>query len=192
MARTIVAVTRSPLGERAEIKSAHYQQQEIAPLAKIIIRGQGGDETGAVREVLGAEPPQTPNTVVRVGQSGQLLWLGPEEWLLWQASEQREKTLNALQSGFAGIHAAAVDVSDYYTIIRVSGSAVNAVLAHGCPLDLRERAFPVGQCAQSHYRQAAILLYRTGTDSYDAQIRWSFAEYVWDYFATVAKTIAGD
>ena len=90
------------------------------------------------------------------------------------------------------IHHAAVDVSDYYTVIRVTGFKARALMQKGCPLDLHPRAFGPGQCAGTVFHHAAVFVAQTdalddGSATYDVQIRWSFAKYLWDYFADGAR-----
>ena len=186
MAKKNTAILRSPLIGCEAINRDNYQQIEVFPLGKIILRGKSedGDFTAAVKNVLKCELPMMPNTTT-CSSSTRLLWLGPEEWLLWVKYSAVKKQLALLQKALGGRHAALINVSDYYTIIHLSGEKTAQVLAHGCPLDMRDKQLPVGCCAQSHYRNAAVLLYRT-EDGCDVQVRWSFAQYLWHYFSQVS------
>lgn len=182
MAKQHKAATQSPLAAYPKIADEHYQQSEITAVGKIILRGDGDDAqfTAAVKDALSLTLPVQPNTVAS-SEKEKLLWLGPDEWLLWTPMQLRQKRLDALQKAFAAQHAAAVDVSDYYTIIRLSGAVSDDIIAHGCPLDLR--AFRRGTCAQSRFCNAAFLLSKHDeTPTYDVQVRWSFADYLWNYF----------
>lgn len=183
------ATARSPLAECKSIRHKNYQQKEIFPLGKTIIRGKGGDFHAAAQNTLDIKEMPAANSSVSLGGKSTLLWLSPDEWLLWSGSEAaHRKQLAALQAAFAAPHAAAIDVSDYYTLIRLGGSKATDVLAHGCPLDLRDSALPPGACAQSHYRNAGMLLYR-GKSGYDVQVRWSYAHYLWSYFSEVSALL---
>jgi sarcosine oxidase subunit gamma len=51
------------------------------------------------------------------------------------------------------------------------------LLARGCPLDLHPRVLARGQCVQSHYFKASIVLVPLGSDSYEIVVRRSFADY---------------
>ena len=158
-------------------------------LGKITIRGKSCDAAfvSAAESALGAALPLTPNTVAKAG-GAKILWLSPEEWLLWTADEKRGEALKRLEEAFAGIQSTAVDVSDYYTIIKTSGARAEEALSHGCPLDFRPSAFAPGTCAQTRFRNASILLYKADdAQGFDVQVRWSFAEYLWDYFVKVGE-----
>lgn len=185
------AATCSPLAAVAPIEEKHFQQREKPHTGKIILRGGGGDADflAATEKTLKTPLPQTPNTTVKNGDDI-LLWLGANEWMLWTPPAVGDKRLGALQDAFAGLHAAAIDVSDYYTVIQLHGELARDVLMHGCPLDLRVNKFKTGDCAQSRFRNAPILLYkRDDTPTFDVQVRWSFADYLWHYFASLRLTL---
>jgi sarcosine oxidase subunit gamma len=179
----------SPLvGAQALLK--HHQANATAafrlgerPFLELVnVRGDTRDAAfvRAAEEVIGCKPPQTPNTVAR-GNGYDMLWLGPDEWLVRSEAAHdatRAAPLQAkLGTAFAGVFASAVDVGSGYTVLEISGTRVRDVLARGCPLDLHPRLFGVGQCAQSHYFKASMALLPTGADSFDIVVRRSFADY---------------
>ncbi|MGF6506695.1 sarcosine oxidase subunit gamma [Paraburkholderia sp. 32] len=134
----------------------------------------------AVEQVIGCKPPEKPNTVAR-GNGYDMVWLGPDEWLVRsEAAHDATRTapLQAkLGAAFAGVFASAVDVGSGYTVLEITGTRTRDVLARGCPLDLHPKLFGLGQCAQSHYFKASITLLPTGADSFDIVVRRSFADY---------------
>lgn len=190
MANHFTALPRSPLNDALPHKSNDYRQNEIFPLGKLIIRGNSDDTTfqTAITESLQSRLPLKPGSATRINRHESLLWLGPSEWLLWIDEKRRRQVYDTLQQATIGLHASVVDVSDYYTIIRIGGRHADAVIAHGCPLDLRAKHFLNGSVAQSHFRNAAILLYRI-RNGYDIQIRRSYARYLWDYFIRVNELL---
>jgi sarcosine oxidase, subunit gamma len=142
------------------------------------LRGEASDPAfvAAVESVTGCPPPAKPNTVAR-GNGYDVLWLGPDEWLV-RSHQQQGATLEAkLRQALAGQFASAVDIGSGYTVLEVSGEKVREVLARGCPLDLHPRVFAAGQCAQSHYFKASIVLVPLSGDSFELVVRRSFADY---------------
>jgi sarcosine oxidase subunit gamma len=124
----------------------------------------------------GVRLPGQPNTVAR-GAEYDALWLGPDEWLV-RSLEPRSALLETrLTAALAGQFAAAVDVGSGYTVLEARGARVRDVLARGCPLDLHPRLFAQGQCAQSHYFKASIVLVPVERDAYEIVVRRSFADY---------------
>jgi sarcosine oxidase, subunit gamma len=143
------------------------------------VRGELSDPAfvAAFERVVGCRPPAAPNTVAR-GAEYDVLWLGPDEWLVRSNGPVPAGVLEAkLAEAVQGTYAAAVDVGSGYTVVEISGERVRDVLARGCPLDLHPRAFKPGQCAQSHYFKSSIVLIPTGDDAFEIVVRRSFADY---------------
>ena len=155
-----------------------FRLRERPFLELVNVRGDARDPAfmSAVQSVLGASLPVKPNTVAQASECD-MLWLGPDEWLV-RSIEPRAAQLEAkLGAAFQGLFAAAVDVGSGYTVLEASGTQVRDVLARGCPLDLHPRMLARGQCAQSHYFKASIVLVPLGSDSYEIVVRRSFADY---------------
>jgi len=106
--------------------------------------------------------PTEPNTV-----AGDVLWLGPDEWLV----------LGGREEDFAGA-AAAVDVSADHVAFELSGARAVEVLGQGCSLDLDAAVFSPGGCAQTLLARAGVILHRVGEDTFRIFVRPSFAPYV--------------
>jgi sarcosine oxidase, subunit gamma len=130
----------------------------------------------AVAQATGVRLPDQPNTVTR-GAEYDALWLGPDEWLV-RSLETRPALLETrVAAALAGQFATAVDVGSGYTVLEARGARVRDVLARGCPLDLHPRLFAPGQCAQSHYFKASVVLVPVERDAYEIVVRRSFADY---------------
>ncbi|MGF6933134.1 sarcosine oxidase subunit gamma [Paraburkholderia sp. UCT70] len=162
--------------------TAAFRLGERPFLELVNVRGDTRDTAfiRAVEQVIGCKPPEKPNTVAR-GNGYDMVWLGPDEWLVRSETAHdatRTAPLQAkLGAAFAGVFASAVDVGSGYTVLEITGTRTRDVLARGCPLDLHPKLFGLGQCAQSHYFKASITLLPTGTDSFDIVVRRSFADY---------------
>lgn len=179
----------TPLIDRVPHLSKSVQISERQLIGKITLRGNPDDKafTGAAASVLGAALPVEPNTTAASGDVT-IQWVGPDEWLI-HTPPGAEKALGAkLTEALAGQHCAVVDVSDYYTVIRLAGRHARGVLAKGCPLDLHPRSFKPGDCAGTLYFKAAIRLVQIDdAPCYDLQVRWSFADYVWENLVQGAR-----
>ena len=126
------------------------------------------------------------------GTAVAIAWLGPDEWLVLTPPDGADATADALRENLAGQHAAVVDVSDYYTTIRVSGPRSRDVLVKGTPLDLHPRNFGPGQCAQTRLAHATVLIIQDDDEpGYDVQVRWSMAEYLLDWLEDAAQEFTG-
>jgi sarcosine oxidase, subunit gamma len=106
--------------------------------------------------------PTEPNTT-----AGDVLWLGPDEWLVLGGREDDYPEA-----------AAAVDVSANRVCFELSGGDVEDVLAQGCTLDLHQSVFGVSRCAQTLLAKAQVILWRTDAETFRLLVRPSYAPYL--------------
>lgn len=177
----MTALARSPLSGRAPYQGRHTQIEERPHIGKVALRGNPENAAflAAVKKVLGVDVPVTPNTMAEAGIY-QIAWVSADQWVVYTADGAQKPLIEKLQTALAGIHAAIVDVSDYYTVIRIGGDRARDVLAKGCPLDLHPRVFGQGQCAGTLFLKSTIRIHCIdNAPVFDIQIRWSFADYLW-------------
>ena len=137
--------------------------------------------------VLGVELPLQATTVSS-GVNVTVYWMGPNEWLVHCGIGEVSELMEKLSEVMEGIHHAVVDVSDYYTVLKLEGPDAAALLARGCPLDLDSTVFESGACAQTRFGHASVLLHKAeDASSFRIQVRWSYTEYVWDYIASATR-----
>ena len=167
--------------------------EERAFVGKLNLRGNPDNSSfmTAAAKALGTSLPTQPLTFIEK-DGMRIHWVGPDHWMIHVPEGAEGPLRTKLQKAFKGIHAAVTDVSDYYTLIRVTGLKARALLQKGCPLDLHPRAFTPGTCAGTVFHHAAIFITQTEANednsaTYDIQIRWSFAQYMWDYFTDGAR-----
>ncbi len=156
---------------------------------KINLRGDPADQAflDAVRDAAGAAPPTDANTVATAGRN-EILWLGPDEWLVVTPEGEQGAMETALGAALAGQHVSVVDTTDARTTIRMHGAHARDVLVKGCPLDLHPRAFGPGQCAQTIIAKADVLIHqRDDAPTYDIYVLCSFARYLWDWLVDAAR-----
>ena len=106
--------------------------------------------------------PVEPNTT-----AGDVLWLGPDEWLVLGGREEDYPDA-----------AAAVDVSANRVCFELAGEDVEDVLTQGCSLDLHPSVFPPGRCAQTLLARAQVILHRTDPERFRIFVRPSYAPYL--------------
>jgi len=158
---------------------------EVPFMAMINIRGNSADAkfVEAIASVTGLDLPLQANTCNMNGQR-QLLWLGPDEWLLKTSHGQGDALVDALRAALLGLHSAVVAVGDGNTTFTVEGDAAAALLSRGCPLDLHPRAFAAGALAQTHIAKCgATVLCLEPAKRYELTVRRSFADYLFRWLS---------
>ena len=134
-------------------------------------------------EAIGARPPTEPNTAV-VSDDGtrHVLWLGPDEWLILGEPGTAPGARGAPSATRSATDAASVvDVSANRTTLSVSGPRARDLLAFGCSLDLDERRFKPGMCAQTLLARANVIIVPVGPavePAFRVLVRPSFAAYL--------------
>jgi sarcosine oxidase, subunit gamma len=166
---------------------------EIPFMDIVNLRGDPSDArfVQAVRAATSLDLPVQANTAAVQG-ARQLIWLGPDEWLLKDAGagstaadglvSPLANALRATLAQHAGLHYAAVETGSAHTTFTLQGPASADLLARGCPLDLHPRAFANGALAQSHIARAPALIrcVQPG-QSYEITVRRSFAPYLFQW-----------
>jgi len=181
------AMLESPLTNIARLGKRELQVDgricwldEIPFIDMLLIRGDAANPTftGAVATITGLTLPVQANTA-SVNSDRQLLWLGPDEWLLKAHDRAGEVIDSALRTALTGQHFSTVQVGSGYTTFTVVGDASGDLLSRACPLDLHPRAFPSGALAQTHMAKANVTLYCLKAQTqYEITVRRSFADYL--------------
>jgi sarcosine oxidase, subunit gamma len=130
------------------------------------------------------ELPQTPNTWVAVG-GREILWLGPDEWLVTSRTEPAEIVVADLEAATAGDHRSIVDVSANRVVLELAGPDRRELLEAGCGLDLHPRSWRPGVCAQTLLANVAVLL-QEGEGATRVFVRPSFADHLVTWLRRVA------
>ena len=177
---------RSPLGHLADrlvavgAAGSRIAATEVSTLSQVSLR-LGVEDASRSPFAL----PTRPNSVSSDGGLD-VLWLGPDEWLIVAERPARE-LVASLEEASAGTHRSVVDVSANRAVIDLSGDDRLDVLASGCPLDLHPRSWDDGRCAQTLFGRAQVLLQeRAGLTR--LFVRPSFGRYVVEMLVVAASS----
>jgi len=193
------ATRRSPLADYADRFSAlstasngELAIREFPFLSQVNFRGEPSDAELMKRiasRLGGLALPRVPNTVLRRAER-RALWLSPDEWLIVGPENQQDTINQALRVGLAGAFGSIVDVSANRTVIEVRGARARDLLAHGVSIDLDEKAFDPGRCAQTLLAKAQVIVERRDeAAAFYLYVRSSFASYVADWLLDAARTL---
>jgi sarcosine oxidase subunit gamma len=126
--------------------------------------------------VLPFEPPQ-PNTAT-IWHGRDVLWLGPNEWLLVGESGAEGSIERELEDAMQGQHRSVVDVSANRIVFELSDDL--GLLSSGCGLDLDPRRWRPAMCAQTLFGHAQVILHQRDERTTRVFVRPSFADYFVD------------
>jgi len=189
------AVLQSPLapllgaGDKSLVVDGRPVSLGETPLMDMLnLRGNPADSafSSAVHTVTGMALPVVANTA-SMGADRQMLWLGPDEWLLQCPIGQGAALEATLRQALAGQHFSVVNVGHGNTVLRIQGPGAADLLSRGCPLDFHASVFAAGQVAQSHISRAnATILCRQAGSHYEVTVRRSFADYLFRWLCAAA------
>ena len=105
-----------------------------------------------------------------------VLWLGPDEWLLVGEPGSEGTIERALADSLRTAHRSIVDVSANRTAIDLTDGL--ELLSTGCGLDLDPSRWLPGMCAQTLFGRAQVILHQLDERTTRVFVRPSFAGYV--------------
>ena len=158
----------------------------LPPAARYVLRG-GEPVRKAAATAAGVSLPVEPCRANAQGERA-ALWLGPDEWLLIAPENDAAALARSLAKALGGLPHALVDVSHRQSGCELRGPHAVTLLAAGCPLDMDERAFPVGMCTRTVLEKAEVVLWRTGIESFRLDVARSFVAYVSEFLADAARS----
>lgn len=128
--------------------------------------------------------PDRPNTF----DAGpvEVLWLGPDEWLLTHPADEEQDLVTKLEAALAGEHHSAVDVSAARTVFDLAGPGALDLLSRGSALDLHPRSWGMGDCAQTLLARMPVILQQR-EDATRVFARSSFADWLVEWLLEVAE-----
>ena len=130
----------SPIKESKEYPDIKIS--EVEPILKINLRGKNRDFVTKIGKELSIIPPTDPNT-----SSGNkdlnLLWLSPDEWLIYSNDKNNLESINSLEDKlFNEISkkklGSVTNVTDHWIMINLRGSKVFDMLSSGCPFNFNK------------------------------------------------------
>lgn len=145
---------------------------DAEPTARFSLRIAPQD-LAAGSSAFGAPLPDAIGDVVSHGPR-RALCLGPDEWLI----KTEPSDAAALARSFADVAEphSLVDVSVREITLRLSGPDVLAVLATGCPRDLRR--FAKGQGMRTVFDGVTVVLWRVSETDVELDVWRSFAPHI--------------
>ena len=174
----------------------NFSMKEKTPVAKINLRSnlENKEFASKVGKILGMILPNEA-CCTSSKEKITLLWLGPNEWLLVSNNElpKETNTYELEQMLFDNISktnlGAITNVTDQFTIFKLSGSNIYEVLSKGCPFDFSSDYFGDNKVVQTILNHVDVTIHQRTENDVDIYVRRSFAGYLWDWLKDSAKLV---
>ena len=155
-------------------------------LGKIALFGEDDLFFEKISNKLNISLPTSPNTTAN-NEKITALWLSKKEWLIVNPSIDTEE-VRSLQNHISDIHALALDVSDRWTTINVSGKKAIDVLSKGTTIDLDNSVFGSGACAQTTLWTVNVIIYQIDEKpTFDIFVDSTMAKFLWQWLEHSSK-----
>ncbi|MFC0581889.1 sarcosine oxidase subunit gamma [Micrococcoides hystricis] len=186
---TVLSYRRSPAGDRHEQMAAASNERvalkEVPFQTQIGLRAELGSEAAqALENLFGAGLPERVGHVVPVQQPvpGQLLWLGPDDFLLVAADEAEldlsSAELAAELAKTIGTHRGqAVELTANRTVLELSGPHATDVLYKMVEVDVHPDVFAVDTAILTLVAGSSVVLWRTAAETWWLLPRASFTPH---------------
>ena len=155
-----------------------YRVEVAGPVRPALVSFRVGAEgSPAVEAALGAALPRPAGRVARNGPIT-VFGLGPDEWLVRVPPDEEEHWLGRLEAAVAGSFAAAVLVSDAWSVFTVTGPDTLDVLAQSTGVDVHPSAFPDCRAVRAGFARTFALIHRRDDrPSFDVYVDASLSLY---------------
>ena len=183
----------SPLSELTDdyqnskiTNTSEFSMNEKLFLGKIALFGEDDLFFEKISNKLNISLPTSPNTTAN-NEKITALWLSKKEWLIVNPSIDTEE-VRSLQNHISDIHALALDVSDRWTTINVSGKKAIDVLSKGTTIDLDNAVFGSGACAQTTLWTVNVIIYQIDEKpTFDIFVDSTMARFLWQWLEHSSK-----
>ena len=166
---------------------------EVEPILKINLRGKNRDFITKIGKELSIIPPTDPNT-----SSGNdnlnILWLSPDEWLLYSNNKTEIHDSNELENNlYNSISKAKIgsvtNVTDHWVMINLKGDKVYELLSAGCPFDFNKFKNLKGAVTQTLINHTDTIIHNKNNNDLNIFVRRSFSNHLWSWMNDSAKFI---
>jgi sarcosine oxidase, subunit gamma len=107
-----------------------------------------------------------------------VLWLGPDEWLIVAEPDAAPTIVRELEDALSGHHHSILDVSANRIVFELIDGL--EVLSSGCGVDLHPTRWRPGMCAQTLFGQAQVILHQRDERTTRVFVRPSFERHMID------------
>ena len=156
---------------------------EVEPILKINLRGKNRDFVTKIGKELSIILPTDPNT-----SSGNkdlnLLWLSPDEWLVYSNDKTNLEIINSLEDKlFNEISKAKLgsvtNVTDHWMMINLKGGKIFNMLSAGCPFNFNEFKNSKGAVALTLLNHIDVIIHNKDINNLNLFVRRSFSNHLW-------------
>ena len=165
----------------------------IEPVLKINLRGKSRDFITKIGKELSIIPPTDPNTSSG-NEKFNILWLSPDEWLVYSNDKVDLKNNNSLEDKlFDQISkvklGSVTNVTDHWVMINLKGDNLFELLSAGCPFNFNDFKNSKGAVTQTLLNHVDVIIHNKNINDLNLFVRRSFSVHLWSWLNDSARFI---
>ena len=165
----------------------------IEPIFKINLRGKNRDFITKIGKELSIIPPVDPNTSSS-NEKLNILWLSPDEWLIYSNDKINQKNNNSLEDKLYNEISkvklgSVVNVTDHWIMINLSGKKIFELLSTGCPFNFNNFKNSKGAVTQTLLNHVDVIIHNKDINYLNLFVRRSFSNHLWLWMNDSARFI---
>tara|TARA_B100000131_G_scaffold309238_1_gene339492 strand:- start:396 stop:956 length:561 start_codon:yes stop_codon:yes gene_type:complete len=166
---------------------------QVEPVIKINLRGKNRDFITKIGKELSIIPPTEPNTSSG-NENLNILWLSPDEWLLYSNNKIDLKSNNSLEdrlfNEISNVKLCAItNVTDHWIMINLKGKKIFDLLSSGCPFNFNDFKNSKGSVAQSLINHIDVIMHNKDINDLNLFVRRSFSAHLWSWINDSSRFI---
>ena len=166
---------------------------EVEPINKINLRGKNRDFITKIGKELSIILPTDPNTSSG-NEKLNILWLSPDEWLLYSNDKVDLKNNNSLEdklfNEISKVKLGSVtNVTDHWVMINLKGDNVFELLSTGCPFNFNDFKNSKGAVTQTLVNHIDVIIHNKNINDLNLFVRRSFSNHLWSWMNDSARFI---
>jgi len=165
----------------------------IESIIKINLRGKNRDFITKIGKELSIIPPTDSNTSSG-NEKFNILWLSPDEWLLYSNDKIDPKNNNSLEdklfNEISKVKLGSItNVTDQWVIINLKGDNVFELLSTGCPFNFNNFKNSKGAVTQTLLNHIDVIIHNKNINDLNLFVRRSFSNHLFSWINDAASKI---
>ena len=166
----------------------------VESITKINLRGKKRDFITKIGKSISILPP-TENNMSSSNEELNLLWLSPDEWMLYtnEKTNSENEIYNLEDELFKEISkvsdGSVTNITDHWIMINLKGKKVYELLSTSCPLDFNNFKQNKGSVVQTVFNHIDVIIHHKNSDDLNLFVRRSFFEHLLSWINDAASRI---
>ena len=166
-------------------KYSEIKISEVEPILKINLRGKKRDFITKIGKELSIITPADPNTSSS-NEKLNLLWLSPDEWLIYSNDKIDLKNSNFLEeklyNEISKVKLGSItNVTDHWIMINLNGAKIFELLSSGCPFNFNNFKNSTGAVVQTLVNHIDVIIHNKNINNVNLFVRRSFTNHLWSW-----------